>query len=194
MRNRPSYCWYSDDVAVDPFYGLCSADLNEIMLKKYSSADNEVALCAANGPIPVGILLLYIFLFALFPLCVCGLIWYSICFGVPKFIRRCLFCGDSAAVHIEPGNTHSFSPEDDERIGTSNIRPAGRMYVIPADAVPAIATRPSINLQTGVVVQHSSGYVQMPQEGLIYSASRNVLASGDEAIRKDIPLAYAQEL
>ena len=60
------------------------------------------------------------------------------------------------------------------------------MYVIPADAVPAIATRPSINLQTGVVVQHSSGYVQMPQEGLIYSASRNVLASGDEAIRKDM--------
>ena len=204
---RVSFCWNSDAVPHDPYYGKCDKEQSEDLLKIYSNSEDEDSICADTiAYIPIAAVLLYLIIVVICPMFVFGFVWYSICFGVPRKFREVCCNTSSASVFVEPPNSNDFSHYGNWQGRTAaRAGPGGRMYVIPSDTVPAevsLSTRsgPEGAIQTGVIL-HPSGnsvvmnhYGQVPVDGPPISIVRSNVQPSAGSSQKEIPITYAQEL
>jgi len=191
-KERISFCYNSDIKPVDPFYGKCDSTKNEDFLKLYSNTENEETICADTTVyLPAVAVILYLLIVVICPLGIFGFIWYSICFGIPRKIREGCCNASSASVFAAPPQ-NDFSHGNWQGRTVARPGPAGRMYVLPSDTVPAevsLSTRtiPNSAVQTGVVLQPSGGYGAP-------SIVRSDLQASTGGSQMEIPIAYAQEL
>jgi hypothetical protein len=196
-RQKVSFCWNSDDEVQDPFYGSCLKKYNEDLLKVLSNKENEDDICAESVQAPIVFVVLYLFIFTLCPLIICGFIWYAICFGIPRKIREAFCNTSSASVFAAPPNTNDFAHYGNWQ-GRAGARPGqgGRMYVIPNDTVQAevsLATSPGVAVQTGVLLYGQTQVEDVEGRPSIVRGEIQLSASAGGA-NKEIPVAYAQEL
>jgi len=198
-ERKVSFCWNSEDVLKDSYYGECKKEYNEMLLKVLSNKENEDAICAERVKVPIAFVVLYIIVFTLCPLVVCGFIWYAVCFGIPRKIREACCNTSSASVFAAPPNTNDFAHYGNWQ-GRTGARPAqgGRMYVIPDDTVPAevvsLSTRsPGAAVQTGVVLYGQTHDEDVQDNSSIVRSDFQSTANAGGG-NKEIPVAYAQEL
>ena len=210
-QNSTSFCFSpSLPQAVDPFFGKCDAVYYDSILS-VRETDNDVSgrkddkaiseECDIHTQIPIGVVILYLIIYTLCPLFVCGAFWYAICFGVPRAMRKACYCGHSVAVFADDdtGRLNERNNYYGRFDGDSNTRRlhGGQMYVMPNDTVPAVVSRGAIQptIQTAVVV---NGDIEMSNNGR--SAFRDEMSTGSFTVVQDqepddgIPIAYAQPL
>ena len=142
-------------------------------------------------------------------MCCVGALFWTVCFGMPSFVRRLVCFGSSSPVGVDGDQQHDISSSLSSPWGQQQPgRSPNQMYVLPADTVPAVVSSlVTGGVQTAIVMNTARGGIvsEMTQmhtgsmtSNMSSSSNSNYAAAAAAAAgggtKKDIPIAYAEPL